>query len=101
MVDVLVVEDDAGLREAICDMLALNKISYHEVENGKMAAQYLSDNSASLVLSDVQMSPGNGYELLSSIRKKPNGYSSNFNDCLWLNTPGGRCNTGWCCGLSG
>ena len=69
MVEVLVVEDDADLREAICDMLALNKISYHEVENGKMAEQYLSDNPASLVLSDVQMSPGNGYELLSSIRK--------------------------------
>ncbi len=69
MVDVLVVEDDAGLREAICDMLVLNKISYHEVENGKMAEQYLSDNTASLVLSDVQMSPGNGYELLSSIQK--------------------------------
>lgn len=69
MVDVLVVEDDAGLREAICDMLALNKIAYHEVENGEMAEQYLSDNKASLVLSDVQMSPGNGYELLSLIRK--------------------------------
>jgi two-component system response regulator FlrC len=69
MVDVLVVEDDAGLREAICDMLALNQISYYEVENGRAAEQYLADNTVSLVLSDVQMSPGNGYELLSSIRK--------------------------------
>jgi two-component system response regulator FlrC len=69
MIDVLIVEDDAGLREAICDMLVLNQISYHEVENGRAAEQYLSDNRVSLVLSDVQMSPGNGYELLSSIRK--------------------------------
>ena len=69
MVDVLVVEDDADLREAICDMLTLNKISYHEVENGKAAEVYLSEERSALVLSDVQMSPGNGYELLAWIRK--------------------------------
>ncbi len=68
MVDVLVVEDDADLREAICDTLQLNEISFHEVENGRAAEQFLASNSASLVLIDVQMSPGNGYELLSSIR---------------------------------
>jgi two-component system response regulator FlrC len=70
MIDVLVVEDDAALREAICDMLALNKISYVDVENGQAAEQFLSKDTASLVLSDVQMSPGNGYELLASIQKK-------------------------------
>jgi two-component system response regulator FlrC len=69
MVDVLVVEDDGDLREAICDTLELNKISFHDVDNGRAAERFLASNSASLVLSDVQMSPGNGYELLSSIRK--------------------------------
>ena len=70
MVDVLVVEDDADLREAICDTLELNQISYHEAENGRDAEDFLASHSASLVLSDVQMSPGNGYELLSTIRQK-------------------------------
>ena len=70
MVDVLVVEDDADLREAICDTLELNQISYHEAENGRAAEDFLASHSASLVLSDVQMSPGNGYELLSTIRQK-------------------------------
>jgi len=69
MIDVLVVEDDADLREAICDTLQLNQISFHEVENGRAAENFLASHSASLVLSDVQMSPGNGYELLSTIRK--------------------------------
>ena len=69
MVDVLVVEDDADLREAICDTLELNEISYHEAENGLAAERFLASHSASLVLSDVQMSPGNGYELLSTIRR--------------------------------
>jgi two-component system response regulator FlrC len=68
MIDVLVVEDDADLREAICDTLQLNKISFHDVENGQAAERFLASHSASLVLSDVQMSPGNGYELLSTIR---------------------------------
>lgn len=70
MIDVLVVEDDAGLREAICDMLDLNKISYKDVENGQAAEQFILTDTVSLVLSDVQMSPGNGYELLASIQKK-------------------------------
>lgn len=70
MVDVLVVEDDAALREAICDTLELNKISFHDVENGQAAERYLGSHSASLVLSDVQMSPGDGYQLLSSIRQQ-------------------------------
>lgn len=69
MIDVLVVEDDAGLREAICDMLTLNKITFHQVENGRAAEHYLADHQVSLVLSDVQMAPGNGYELLTWIRK--------------------------------
>jgi two-component system response regulator FlrC len=70
MIDVLVVEDDAGLREAICDMLDINEISFKAVENGQAAENFLSTNTVSLVLSDVQMSPGNGYELLASIQKK-------------------------------
>jgi two-component system response regulator FlrC len=69
MVDVLVVEDDADLREAICDTLQLNEISFHEVENGQAAERFLASHEASLVLSDVQMSPGDGYQLLSTIRK--------------------------------
>lgn len=70
MIDVLIVEDDAVLRQAICDTLALNKISFQDVENGRAAENFLSNNEVSLVLSDVQMSPGNGYELLSWVRSK-------------------------------
>src|SRR5210317_1653080 len=69
MIDVLVVKDDAGLREAICDMLKLNKISFRDVENGQAAQQFFSTDQADLVLSDVQMNPGNGYGLLDWIRK--------------------------------
>jgi two-component system, response regulator FlrC len=67
MIDVLVVEDDADLREAICDMLEINDISYIEAENGQQAQQQLAEHNVALVLSDVQMSPGNGYQLLEFI----------------------------------
>ncbi len=64
MADVMVVEDDSDLREAICDMLDINDISWLEAENGQQAQKILKDNKINLVLSDVQMSPGNGYQLL-------------------------------------
>ncbi len=67
MIDLLLVEDDADLREAIGDMLELNGISYIEAENGQQAQQLLSEQTVALVLSDVQMAPGNGYQLLEHI----------------------------------
>ncbi len=68
MTDVLIVEDDHDLREAICDMLEINDISYLQAENGQQAQSLLQDNQVSLVLSDVQMSPGNGYQLLEAVK---------------------------------
>ncbi len=70
MIDLLLVEDDADLREAIGDMLELNDISYIEAENGQQAQQILREQAVALVLSDVQMSPGNGYQLLEHINRE-------------------------------
>jgi len=73
MIDVLLVEDDADLREAIADMLDVHDISFIEAENGQQAQQLIKQNNVSLVLSDVQMSPGNGYQLLEYINNHHNG----------------------------
>ncbi len=70
MIDLLLVEDDADLREAIGDMLELNDISFIEAENGHQAQQLLREQQVALVLSDVQMSPGNGYQLLEHIQQE-------------------------------
>lgn len=69
MIDVLLVEDDSDLREAICDMLELNGISYIDAENGQQAQKKILEQNVALVLSDVQMSPGNGYQLLEYIQE--------------------------------
>lgn len=73
MKQVLVVEDDHSLREAICDMLELNDIEYTDVENGQKAIEALQQESYQVVISDVQMSPVNGYELLKHINEQHNG----------------------------
>ena len=73
MIDVLLVEDDVDLREAIADMLEIHDISFIQAENGQQAQQLLRENDVMLVLSDVQMSPGNGYQLLEYINTQHNG----------------------------
>ncbi len=73
MIDVLLVEDDADLREAIADMLDVHDISFIEAKNGQQAQEMIKQNDVALVLSDVQMSPGNGYQLLEHINNHHNG----------------------------
>jgi len=73
MKHVLVVEDDHSLREAICDMLEINDLDYVDVENGQKAIEALQDNNFQVVISDVQMSPVNGYQLLKYIKENHNG----------------------------
>ena len=73
MIDVLLVEDDEDLREAIADMLEIHAISFIQAENGQQAQQLLRENDVMLVLSDVQMSPGNGYQLLEYVNTQHNG----------------------------
>lgn len=67
-IKILVVDDDASLREALCDTLELAGYQVHGCENGQQAITVLlSDDDYGLVLSDVQMAPIDGIELLQSI----------------------------------
>ncbi len=65
---VLVVEDDPTLLEAIRDTLEMAKYSVLEASNGKQALEQISKNAVGLVISDVQMRPMNGHELLARIK---------------------------------
>ncbi len=73
MKHVLVVEDDHSLREAICDMLEINDIDFVDVENGQKAIEALQEQSFQVVISDVQMTPVNGYQLLKHINEHYHG----------------------------
>ena len=65
---ILVVEDDAALREAITDTLELANYQCLHADNGESALLKLKKNSVDLVVSDVQMPGMNGLQLLRNIK---------------------------------
>jgi two-component system, response regulator FlrC len=66
---VLVVEDDAALREALVDTLQAAGLSALAAPDAPAALQLLQSEEIALVISDVQMPGPNGYQLLSSIKR--------------------------------
>ena len=66
---VLVVEDDAALREALLDTLRAAGLTTLAAADAPSALQLLASEDIGLVISDVHMPGANGYELLSSIKR--------------------------------
>jgi two-component system, response regulator FlrC len=66
---VLVVEDDAALREALVDTLRAAGLMALAAADSQSALQLLAGEEIALVISDVQMPGANGYELLASIKR--------------------------------
>jgi two-component system, response regulator FlrC len=66
---VLVVEDDAALREALTDTLRAAGITALPAGDAREALELLESQEIALVISDVQMPGANGYELLSAIKR--------------------------------
>jgi two-component system response regulator FlrC len=66
---VLIVEDDADLREALTDTLRAAGITAVAAANAGEALKLLESQEIALVISDVQMPGPNGYELLASIKR--------------------------------
>ena len=66
---VLVVEDDAALREALVDTLQAAGLSALAAPDAPGALELLHNEEIALVISDVQMPGPNGYQLLSSIKQ--------------------------------
>ncbi|MBS4052435.1 MAG: sigma-54-dependent Fis family transcriptional regulator [Methylomonas sp.] len=68
--DVLIVEDDAALGEALCDTLELEGYSVISAKNGIEALSQLQKCAVGLVVSDVQMPVMDGLRLLQNLRQK-------------------------------
>jgi two-component system, response regulator FlrC len=66
---VLVVEDDAALREALVDTLQAAGLPALPAHDAQCALELLTHQDIGLVISDVNMPGANGYELLSSIKR--------------------------------
>lgn len=68
--DVLVVEDDLSLCEALCDTLEIHGYQVMSARNGTEALAKLAVEKFKLVVSDVQMPVMDGLELLVNIQLK-------------------------------
>ncbi len=66
---VLIVEDDPALREALSDTLELSGYPVRTAEDGRNALQVMQQEPIGMVVSDVQMQPMDGHELLREIHK--------------------------------
>lgn len=65
---VLIVEDDPGLREALCDTLELAGYTVVAATDGPAALELMERSPIGMVVSDVQMPDMDGYGLLKRIR---------------------------------
>ncbi len=70
MANVLIVDDDRELLEALCTTLELAGCSVLGAADGATALQILEGNEVGLVLSDVGMEPMSGLVLLKEIRRR-------------------------------
>ncbi|WP_334048185.1 sigma-54-dependent transcriptional regulator [Alteromonas gracilis] len=67
---ILIVEDDAGLREALLDTLLLGNYNVIEADCAEQALLLLSSHAVDLVVSDIQMGDMSGLTLLKNIKAK-------------------------------
>lgn len=67
---ILIVEDDAGLREALLDTLLLGNYNVVAADCAEQALMMLSSQNVDLVVSDIQMGEMSGLTLLKSIKAK-------------------------------
>jgi two-component system, response regulator FlrC len=66
---VLVVEDDADLRHAVCDTLELAGYNVTATDQGQSALDKLANEPVGLLLSDMQMRPMDGHTLLKKAKE--------------------------------
>ena len=67
---ILIVDDDKELREAIADTLMITGYACHEVSSGEEVLQFLSKRHVDMVISDVQMEGMDGHKLLKNLHEK-------------------------------
>ncbi|TDJ62855.1 MAG: sigma-54-dependent Fis family transcriptional regulator [Proteobacteria bacterium] len=68
--NILIVEDDDALREALCETAQIAGYNAIAAAHGNAALNILSNTDIDLVISDIQMAPLDGNMLLREIRKR-------------------------------
>lgn len=69
MKKILVIEDDANIRESLVELLEMKSFDLLSADNGTDGLKIAQDQLPDLILCDVMMPGMNGYEVVEAIRK--------------------------------
>lgn len=70
MANVMIVEDDKGIRSILCDLLSRESYETIEFDKGADALEFLEKNHVDLILLDLMLPGMHGEEVLQRIRKE-------------------------------
>jgi len=68
---IVVVDDDAGIRESMKDLLALENWDCAVAETGEKGLALIESLKPQLVVTDVQLPDMSGYQLCQSLKRDP------------------------------
>src|SRR4029077_7571327 len=68
---ILVIDDDAGMRESLTDLLSLEEFDCEVAENGKKGVAMFQLHKPQLVVLDLQLPDMSGYQLCQLFKKDP------------------------------
>ena len=67
---ILIIEDDAALRETICDILEAANYEVKDTNNGKEGLAWHKEQLFDLIITDILMPDIDGLEIIMEIREK-------------------------------
>jgi CheY-like chemotaxis protein len=76
MANVLLIEDEAPVREMLLDELSVQGHKVIEAKNGEEGLKKIFESPPDIVICDRAMSGMSGYEVLTQLRSSPVQYSS-------------------------
>ncbi len=78
MARILVIEDEAPLRENICELLEIEGFDVLAAENGRTGLQLAREHLPDLIICDIMMPELDGYSVLLNLRDEPQTASIPF-----------------------
>lgn len=70
MSSILVIDDDAAVRQVVSEMLRLSGHEVTSAENGRVAIERLGDEHFDLIITDLIMPEQEGIETIAEIRRR-------------------------------
>ena len=69
MAEILVIEDNADIRENICELLELDGYAVMAADSGKKGLELAKEKVPRMIICDIVMREIDGYEVITELRK--------------------------------